>query len=152
MGICNTYQTMSRPKLPDGLVAFVKRDCETCQTVVPALQARASEGDLTVYTQDDPEFPGAPAAIHDADLGVSWHHDIDTVPTLMKVVEGIEVERTIGWSREEWQALTGMAALGEGLVPMRPGCGSTSVDPDRVDELRVRHGGSVLRSRRIEVA
>ena len=27
-----------------------------------------------------------------------------------------------------------------------------SVDPDLVDELRVRHGGSVLRSRRIEVA
>ncbi len=35
---------------------------------------------------------------------------------------------------------------------MRPGCGSKSVDPDLVDELAVRHGGSILRSRRIEVA
>jgi hypothetical protein len=35
---------------------------------------------------------------------------------------------------------------------MRPGCGSMSVDPELVDELRVRFGGAVLRSRRIEIA
>ena len=35
---------------------------------------------------------------------------------------------------------------------MRPGCGSLSVDPDRVDELRVRFEGGRLRSRRIELA
>ena len=35
---------------------------------------------------------------------------------------------------------------------MRPGCGSLSVDPDRVDELRVRFGGGRLRSRRVELA
>ena len=142
----------SKPKLPDGLVAVVKRDCETCKMVVPVLKQLTALGPLTVYTQDDPNFPGDPAALHDADLAVSWHHDIETVPTLIKVHDGAEVERTIGWSRDDWQALAGVPALGEALPVMRPGCGSKSVDPDIVDELRVRHGGSVLRSRRIDVA
>jgi len=143
---------MSKPSLPEGLVVVVKRDCETCQTVVPVLRQLAAMGDLTVYTQDDPSFPGDPAAIHDADLGVSWHHEIETVPTLIKVVAGVEVDRTFGWSRTAWEEFTGVSGLGDGLPPMRPGCGSKSVDPDLVDELNVRHGGSILQSRRIEVA
>jgi hypothetical protein len=54
--------------------------------------------------------------------------------------------------RASWEELSGVAGLGRDLPPFRPGCGSASVDPDLVDELRVRHGGSLLRSRRIEVA
>ncbi len=143
---------MSKPTLPDGLVVVVKRDCETCQTVVPVLQQLSAAGPLTVYTQDDPDFPGDPAAILDADLGISWHHEIETVPTLIRVVDGVEIDRTFGWLRTAWEDFTGISGLGDGLPPMRPGCGSKSVDPDLVDELNVRHGGSVLRSRRIEVA
>jgi thiol-disulfide isomerase/thioredoxin len=143
---------MSKPILPDGFVVVVKRDCETCQTIVPVLQQLAAAGDLTVYTQDDPDFPADPAAIHDDDLAISWHHEIETVPTLIKVVDGDEVDRTFGWLRTAWEEFTGIDGLGDGLPPMRPGCGSKSVDPDLVDELNVRHGGSVLRSRRIEVA
>lgn len=143
---------MSAPPLPTGLVAIVKRDCETCQTVVPVLKQLAQRGDFTVYTQDDPGFPGDPAAVHDNDLGVSWHLDIETVPTLIKAVDGLEVDRTVGWSRDQWESITGLHHLGEGLPTVRPGCGSISVDPDLVDELRARHGGSVLRSRRIDVA
>ena len=120
---------MSKPSLPDGLVAVVKRDCETCRTVVPVLRHLASNGPLTVYTQDDPAFPDDPSAIHDADLGVSWHHEIETVPTLIRVVDGAEVERTFGWSRPDWQKLTGIDGLGDELPVMRPGCGSMSVDP-----------------------
>jgi hypothetical protein len=143
---------MGIPPLPDGLVAVVKRDCETCQTVVPVLRQLADGPGLTVYSQDDPEFPGDPAAIYDDDLAVSWHHDIETVPTLIRIVDGSEVDRTFGWSRPAWEELTGVDELGVDLPPMRPGCGSKSVDPDLVDELRVRHGGGVLRSRRIDVA
>ena len=143
---------MGRPALPDGLVAIVKRDCETCRMVVPVLRQLASERSLTVYTQDDPEFPGDPAATFDDELAISWHHEIETVPTLIRVVDGVEVGRTVGWLRPDWERLTGVATLGEGLPEFRPGCGSKSVDPDLVDELRVRHGGSVLRSRRIEIA
>jgi hypothetical protein len=143
---------MIKPTLPDGFVVVVQRDCETCRTVIPVLQQLAAAGPLTVYTQDDPDFPGDPAAIDDTDLSVSWHHEIETVPTLIRVVEGVEVDRTFGWLRTAWEEFTGIAGLGEGLPPMRPGCGSKSVDPELVDELNVRHGGSVLRSRRIEVA
>ena len=139
--------------LPDGLVVVVKRECETCKMVVPVLgQLAAATTALAVYTQDDPEFPGDPAAVHDADLSISWHHDIETVPTLIRVEGGVETQRTVGWSRAAWEALSGVDALGVDLPEMRPGCGSMSVDPDRVDALRVRFGATALRSRRIELA
>ena len=138
--------------LPDGLVAVVKRDCETCQMVVPVLAQLAEADTLTVYTQDDPDFPADPSAIDDTDLAISWHHEIETVPTLIKVVDGVEVARTVGWSRPEWEALSGHGGLGPDLPPMRPGCGSKSLDPDIVDALAVRFGASVLASRRIAVA
>ena len=143
---------MGKPQLPDGLVAIVKQDCETCRMVVPVLRQLRDAAGLTVYTQDDPGFPDDPVALHDADLAVSWHHEIEAVPTLIRVVDGAEVERTFGWLRSDWETLTGVAGLGPELPSMRPGCGSKSVDPDLVDELRARHGGSALRSRRIEVA
>jgi hypothetical protein len=120
--------------------------------IVPVLLDLDARAILTVFTQDDPAFPGAPVARHDADLSVSWHHDIETVPTVIRVVDGVEVQRTVGWYRPEWEQVTGVAGLGDGLPEMRPGCGSLSVDPDLVDTLRVRFGASVLASRRIDVA
>jgi len=134
--------------LPDGLVVVVKRDCATCVMVAPLLIDLGA----TVYTQDDPKFPDGVAAIHDHDLAVSWHHDIETVPTLIKVQGGIEVERTVGWVRDEWRRLTGNALLGEALSAFRPGCGSLSVDPNRVDGLRARFSGHTLKARRVELA
>jgi hypothetical protein len=134
--------------LPDGLVVFVKRECATCLMVAPLLPGLAA----TVYTQDDPAFPEGVAAIHDADLSLSWHHEIETVPTLIRVVDGVEAERTVGWVRSEWQRITGIADLGGELSPFRPGCGSMSVDPDRVDGLRAAFAGHTLKSRRIELA
>ncbi len=136
------------PALRDGLVVVVKRECATCLMVAPLLPGLAA----AVYTQDDPTFPEGVAAIHDADLSVSWHHDIETVPTLIRVANGVEVERTVGWVRDEWRRITGDAALGDALPPFRPGCGSLSVDPDRVDALRAAFAGHTLTARRIEVA
>ena len=139
--------------LPDGLVAVVKAECATCVLVAPVLlQLREAGIHLTVFTQDEPDFPDGLAPVHDADLAVSYHHDIETVPTLMRVKDGLEVERTVGWSRPAWEALTALDGLGPDLPDMRPGCGSLSVDPDLVDVLAVRFGGSVLRSRRVEIA
>ncbi|MEO5724434.1 MAG: thioredoxin family protein, partial [Ilumatobacteraceae bacterium] len=136
-------------QLPDnGLVVVVKQDCATCRMVAPLLGLLQS----TTYTQDDPEFPPGVAAVHDVDLEFSWRHEIETVPTLLRVVDGVEVERTVGWSRSEWQRITGIADLGAELPVMRPGCGSMSVDPDRVDALRARFDGDVLKARRIELA
>lgn len=140
-----------KPALPDGLVIVVKRECETCRMVVPVIeQLRGSSRPVTVYTQDDPSFPAD--AVHDHDLAVSWHHDIETVPTLIDVRNGVEVARTVGWSRDDWCRITGVSDLGPDLPAMRPGCGSMSVDPDLVDQLRVRFGATSLAARRVEVA
>ena len=141
------------PPLPEGLVAIVKRDCPTCVLVAPVLEDLASRADLTVITQDDPDFPAdASWVIHDHDLALSWHHDIETVPTLLRVRDGELADSTVGWSREHWEALTGIDDLGPDLPDMRPGCGSLSVDPTRTDELSVRFSGSTLTSRRVEIA
>lgn len=140
------------PPLPDGIVVVVKHECETCQMIVPVLAQLAASVELHVYTQDDPDFPGEPAAIPDTDLSVSWFHDIETVPTVIRAEGGVEIERTVGWSRDAWESVTGVTELGSDLPPTRPGCGSMSVDPDLVDRLRVRFGRSTLTSRRVEVA
>jgi hypothetical protein len=42
-----------------------------------------------------PRWPRA----DDTDLAVSWHHDIETVPTLLRISDGEERDRTVGWSR-----------------------------------------------------
>jgi hypothetical protein len=112
----------------------------------------ASGTPLTVYTQDDPTFPTSVSAIHDADLSVSWHYDIETVPTLLRIENGEEVDRTFGWSKDAWQKFTGVTDLGADLPVMRPGCGSLSVDPNLEDELRVRFTSSTLHSRHVELA
>lgn len=147
--------TTAAPRLPDGIVAIVKRECATCVMVTPVLQeisASAGGPELTVYTQDDPEFPPGLAAHHDSDLSISWHHQIETVPTLIRVEHGVEVDRTVGWRREDWERVTGVGDLGAGLPSMRPGCGSLSVDPDLATALEVRFGGSKLHARRVELA
>lgn len=141
-----------RPPLPDGIVAFVKRDCPTCEVVAPVLADLAKRSTLKVYTQDDPEFPPDVERIDDRDLAASWHHEIEAVPTLLRVESGREVERAVGWHRGEWEALSGVDALGPGLPDFRPGCGSLSVDPSIAPELAIRFSGSKLRARRVEVA
>jgi hypothetical protein len=140
------------PRLPSGLVAFVKRDCPTCTLVAPVLADLAAKAKLTIFSQDDPSFPEGLGACDDTDLAMSWHHEIEAVPTLIRVEDGTEQQRVLGWQRGEWEALTGVGGLGAELPEYRPGCGSLSVDPGRVPELRVRFGGSLLRSRRVELA
>jgi hypothetical protein len=134
-------------------VVVVKRDCPTCALVVPVLhELRSRTGRLTVVTQDDPAFPEGLDPVDDTELALSWRHGIETVPTLLSVRDGREIDRTEGWDRSRWEDLTGLDGLAIGLPDWRPGCGSRSVDPDLVDELRARHSASVLRSRRVELA
>ena len=123
---------------------MVKRDCPTCRLVEPVLRRLGA----AVWCQDDAAwFDG-----DDTDLELSYRLGIETVPTLLRVQGGRETGRTVGWSREQWEELTGTPGLGDGLPEHRPGCGSLSVDPFRVDELEARYGGSGLRSRRVELA
>ena len=131
-------------QLPDGLVAVVKRDCPTCVLVEPVLRQLGA----AVWCQDDPSwFDG-----DDTALELSYRLGIETVPTLLRIENGVETGRTVGWSREQWQALTGTDDLGKQLPTHRPGCGSLSVDPFRIDALEARYGASGLASRRVELA
>ena len=145
--------TVTKNPLRDGWTLIVKRECATCVMVVPVIERLMRElPSLTVYTQDDPTFPEGVVSVSDLDLAVSWHADIDTVPTLIFRENGVETKRTFGWMRSEWRELTGIADLGNELPEFRPGCGSMSVDPDIVDKLRVLYGGEILHSRQIEIA
>jgi len=138
--------------LPDGIVAFVKRDCPTCVMVVPVLQRLGAAAALTVYSQDDPTFPAGVEVLDETSLDCSWQHAIETVPTLLRVENGVETARAVGWHRGEWEELTGVRGLAPDLPEMRPGCGSLSVDPAHAAELRVRYLGGGLRARRVEIS
>ena len=146
-------ETTAAPALPDGLVVVVKRDCPTCVAVAPVIAQLVNGSEpVLVVSQDDPEFPEGVPVRHDTDLAISWHHAIETVPTLLRVTDGREVDRTVGWLRTEWERLAGVGGLGADLPALRPGCGSMSVDPDLADTLLARFGGSRLRARRVELA
>ncbi len=138
--------------LPSGVIAVVKRGCPTCALVEPVLESLDRSLSLTVYCQDDPAFPQSLSTLDDTHLEFSWNNEIETVPTLLHVVDGREVARTVGWHRGEWESLTGVSNLGLDLPEMRPGCGSLSVDPEYELDLAVRFGGDRLKSRRIELA
>ena len=142
---------MSAPALPDGIVAFVKRDCPTCELVAPLLAELSGRVRLAVYSQDDPAFPVGVEVVDDTTLAASWHYQVEAVPTLLRVEGGVEKERAVGWHRGEWEALCGVPGLGPELPEWRPGCGSLSVDPDRAVELAVRFGAMRLLSRRVEL-
>jgi len=123
--------------LPDGLVAVVKSDCPTCTLVRSVLEELGAH----LVSEDD-----------DDGLDVSYGIGVETVPTLLRVEGGEIVERTEGWLRERWEALTGVSPLGADLPEHRPGCGSRTLDPTVAVDLAVKHGRTSLRSRRIDLA
>ena len=88
--------TASR-RLPDGLVAVVKRDCPTCRLVAPVL-ADLADGAARRHRllAGRPDFPGGVAVVDDTDLEVSFRLEIETVPTLLRVAGGEIVARTEG--------------------------------------------------------
>ena len=137
---------------PEGLIVIAKRDCPTCSMIEPVLRQLGSGPlPLTVYSQDDPAFAaGAGSVIHDETLEHSWRLGTEIVPTLLRVENGREVERTYGWHRPDWERLSGQAPLGAELPESRPGCGSKTLDPGIPERLRARFAGEALSARRIE--
>ncbi len=137
-------------KLPEGLIAVVKRDCPTCALVEPVLQElERRSGELTVYVQDDPSFPRVQTVIDDRELGHSYHLKIEVVPTLIRVHEGREQARVVGWERGEWRRLTNLDSLGAGLPDYRPGCASLSIEPGIAEQLAVRFDAVSFSARQI---
>ena len=141
-----------KPALPDGLIVVAKADCPTCRLVEPLLAEIAQAGPLTVYAQDSAEYAAdLPSSLYDKTLEHSFHLGIEFVPTLIRVENGEEVERTYGWHKEDWRQLTGLAELGEALPVMRPGCGSKTLEPGISEELELAFGDIRLQSREIDM-
>ncbi len=136
-----------------GFIAVVKRDCATCRLIESALADMGGALDLLVYSQDDPHFPAGVAELEDdGELEFSYRHEIEIVPTLLRMDAGQEMQRLVGWQREDWRRLTAMPALGADLPVFSPGCGSKSADPGMPERLAYKFGDSPLSARRIEVA
>ena len=114
---------MSVPLPSNGLVAFVKRACPTCTLIESAMrEVAAAVPGFYVATQDDPGFPaGVSRTIDDRELDHSWLNRIEATPTLLRFEDGREMERVVGWDRDGWRKLTGLAGLGEDLPVLRPG-------------------------------
>ena len=134
-------------------IVVVKRDCPTCVMVEAALvELLDAERKISVYCEDDPAFPESVGdAVYDEHLEQSWRLDIETVPTVIRLNDGDEVERTVGWDRSEWCRLFDVPRLAEDLPAFRPGCGSKSVEPGMPEKLALRFGGITLASRRIDI-
>ena len=138
---------LSAAPLPDGLVAFVKRDCPTCVLVAPVLaRARAARAASRSTRQDDPAFPDGVARVSTtARLAVSWHHDIETVPTLLRVEDGARGRRApSAGTAASGRRSPASPASAPACPRWRPGCGSRSVDPSVAAELAVRFGAGAL--------
>ena len=105
--------------LPDGLVAVVKQDCPTCHLVLPALSQILDGPGLTVVTQDSESWPAGFSAIHDESLDLSWRLQTDTTPTLYRIEGGDVTAFAVGWHRERWEEVSGVADLAPDL-PEQP--------------------------------
>ena len=109
--------------LQDGLVVFSKRGCPTCVMIEGEMQRAARENrNFQIVSQDDPQFPSkVDAIVDDRELDLSWLNNIEFMPTLIRYEAGREVERVVGWDREGWQRLTGIADLGQQHPKLKPG-------------------------------
>jgi hypothetical protein len=135
-------------------ILVLKRDCPTCamlDVVVSELQDAGVS--LHIWSQDDPDFPETAHNVSDdRSLEQSWRLKIETVPTAIRLSNGEETGRAVGWVRSEWLTLFNLPELGESLPAFRPGCGSKSVLPGMPEKLELAFGETHLESRRIEIA
>ena len=130
----------------------VKKDCKTCQLVVPVLERLGETGVLEILSQDDPGFPAGMVVTDDSDLALSWRLGIETVPTLIVFNDqGMEISRTSGWDRSAWEEITGQS-LELGLSEFRPGCGSATQDPGMPEKLAAKYDAERLQARAVSLA
>lgn len=157
-----------------GLVCFLKEDCQTCNLVMPVLEAfhraygagadillvgQTQEGNAILRSRHALSAP----LLDDAGCAVSFAWDFEVVPAifLTDAAGGIEA-RHEGFVKSEWRAIeqalsqvTGAGASGvdwAALPDWRPGCGSKHLDPEVFESLSANASGSPIRARRIEIA
>ena len=99
---------------PLSYIVVLKKDCPTCALVEQVVaQMQTSGCNLEIWSQDDPSFPASATNVSDdRNLEQSWRLKIETVPTLIRLENNTESERTVGWDRQEWQRLVVSDQLG----------------------------------------
>ena len=114
---------MGTTLITDGLAVFGKRACPACTLIEPVMQkVSGAVPAFQVVTQDDPRFPSRVAQVlDDRELDHSYLNNIEFTPTLIRFEGGREAERVVGWDREGWRKLTGIADLGATLPAFQPG-------------------------------
>jgi len=134
-------------------IVVLKKGCPTCALVEPVIaELEAAGRSLQIWSQDDPSFPASTASVgDDRNLQQSWRLEIETVPTVIRMENNVERDRTVGWDRGEWLRLFELEQLGADLPAFRPGCGSKSVEPGMPEKLALKFGDISLQARRIEI-
>ena len=56
----------------------------------------------------------------DRELQQSWRLNIETVPTVIRMENSVERERTVGWDRAEWLRLFELRASGRRSARLSP--------------------------------
>ena len=69
---------------------IVKEDCATCQLVVPVIKQLQTDDQLTIYSQDNVQFPAGVSVIDDTELEYSWRRRIETVQRSQEWLVGIK--------------------------------------------------------------
>ena len=135
--------------MKDGIAVFVKYDCPTCLMVVPVLEKIQKTVEMKVFVQDYPEkFPSL-MVDDDRELADSYDYNIEIVPTIVRIENGTEIERSVGWERSSWERISQTRALGNALPSIRPGCGSLSVEAGIAERLAIKSGEVKFSSRKI---
>lgn len=146
------------------LLLLVKHDCETCQLVLPALDAaRRQQGALRLLSQSTrDQTDGLAARLHlapidvDEDFTCSERFDPEAVPALILLENDRELDRVEGFERVRFDELARAAGVDcdlDGLPAERPGCASRSREPEIEAELRARRARREgrIRSRGIRI-
>ncbi len=134
------------------VLVFLKYDCPTCELIRPLLaDIQKKVTSLEIIVQDDRKlFPNLNVQ-EDNDLEISFNHEIEIVPTAIKLERNTETVRLVGWDKKEWKELFKFSQENYTLPDLKPGCGSKSVEPGVFEKLAVKFGGIEFRSRNLQV-
>ena len=132
------------------LTLVVKEECATCQLLQPLFERMQADQGVTIYAQDNPDFPQGLDVVDDRELAYSWKMNIEIVPTLIKTQNNLEERRAVGWVLSEWEAVLGSRLDFDGPA-FRPGCGSLTQDPGMPEKLAARYDAGKLQSRKLSL-
>ncbi len=134
------------------VLVFLKYDCPTCELIRPLLaDIQKKVPSLEIIVQDDHKLFPSLNVQEDNDLEISFNHEIEIVPTAIKLEKNTETVRLVGWDKKEWKELFKFSQENYTLPDMKPGCGSKSVEPGVFEKLAVKFGGIEFRSRNLQV-